>query len=340
MLTAKRIGEYSVSSITIKDVALAAGVSTATVSRVLNRTGYVSNQVRLHVEQVMKGLNYQPNVLARSLKQEKSRTVGIVLPDMTNPYFMGVARIVQQRLLEKGYHLIYMDSVEDPEKELEAIQLLQGMRIEALILAGTGQNAEIVKHLIHSGTAVVLLDRIIDGVHTDLVVEDNAGAAEEAMGYLLSKYGDRIGIIGGPQHISTARERLEGARKAVALVGIQISETKFYAGDYSRASGIQACNFFMETEEPPVAIFSSNNEMTYGFYLGMKERGLDLDSVEVISFGELDAAPLFSHRLSIIYQNPAQIGEAVAELTLKRLEREGIGREKRIFTPRLEKQFS
>ncbi|GIP38466.1 LacI family transcriptional regulator [Paenibacillus sp. J31TS4] len=325
-------------SLTIKDVAQAAGVSTATVSRVLNASGYVSEQIRSHVQQVMKELNYQPNALARSLKQERTRTVGIVLPDMTNPYFMTMARIVQQRLMENGYHLIYMDSGENPAKELEAIELLLGMRIEALVLAGTGENGELISHIAHSGTSVVLVDRAVDGVLTDSVVEDNAGAAEEAVAYLLGKYGTSgaIALLNGPESISTARERSEGARKAIRRLGMEAREDLVFAGDYTRQSGRDACKYWMTRDEPPQAVFSANNEMTYGFYQGLRELGIPLDAIEVVSFGELDAATLFTNRLSVIYQNPQQIGEAVAELVLKRLEDDARDRERRIFSPRFE----
>ncbi|SDD57778.1 transcriptional regulator, LacI family [Paenibacillus sp. UNCCL117] len=324
-------------SITIKDVAAAAGVSTATVSRVMNRNGYVSETVRMQVERVMAELNYQPNALARSLKQERTRTVGMILPDMTNPYFMSVSRQAQQRLLERGYHLIYMDSAEDSQKELEAIRLLQGMRIEALILAGTGHNGELLQLLMQSGLTVILLDRIIPGVHADQVVEDNVSAAEEGAAYLLGKYGERIGIIGGPSTISTAGERLRGVRNAYERSGRSLAEEWVYTGDYSRASGMRACDYFMSMQQPPEAIFSANNEMTYGFYCGLRERGLRLDALEVVSFGQLDAAALFANKLSVIVQQPEQIGEALTEIIFKRLEQDATGREKRLFVPRFEK---
>lgn len=328
------------SSKTIKDVALEAGVSTATISRVLNKKGYVSQTVRLHVEQVMKRMNYQPNALASSLKRLRTRTIGIILPDMTNTYFMIVARRIQKRLMEKGFHLIYMDSEEKPEKELEAIQLFQSMRVEGIIVAGTGENAGILRHLMEMGTAVILLDRKIDGVHTDLVVEDNAAASEEAIAYLLDKYGPHVGFIGGPSTISTAKERLSGLYSAYASKGQRLSPELVFEGDYSRASGVQASHFFMDRDHPPTAIFSANNEMTVGFYLGLKEKGIALDQVEVVSFGEFDASVFIDERLSVIYQNPLLIGEAVAELTLKQVGRTCEERETMRFTPRFEKRFS
>ncbi|MBD2846654.1 LacI family DNA-binding transcriptional regulator [Paenibacillus sp. IB182496] len=325
---------------TIKDVARAAGVSTATVSRVLNESGYVSQGARERIAQVMREMNYQPNALARSLKQERTRTVGLILPDMTNAYFMAAARRLQQQLLEQDYHLIYMDSGEDPDKELEAIGLLRQMRVEALILAGTGAHAALLAQLQAAGTPVVLLDRRVEGLAADLVVEDNAAAAEQAALYLLDRYGADIGFIAGPDRVSTARERRSGLTRALQARGVQLAPERIYAGDYTRASGRAAAAHFLGLARRPQAVFSANNEMTFGLYLGMKEHGLALDAMEVVSFGRLDAAALFTARLSVIVQQPERIGEAAAELTLRRVlhkqQRDAAGGESLVFAPRLE----
>ncbi|ALS29184.1 LacI family DNA-binding transcriptional regulator [Paenibacillus cisolokensis] len=324
-------------SITIKDVAREAGVSTATVSRVLNRNGYVSHEVRQQVLAVVKRLNYQPNALARSLKQERTRTVGMVLPDMTNPYFMAVARTIQRRLLAHGYRLFYMDCDEDAEREREAIRVLQEMRTEAVILAGTGGNADAVARMIEAGRTVVLIDRTIDGIRADAVTDDNAGAADEAAAHLLGKYGPRFGIITGPRSTSTSRERAAGVKRALERAGCPSDPALWYEGDYTRRAGMEAGHYFLGMNEPPLAVFSFNNEMTYGFYLAMKQRGLPLDALEVVSFGELDAAPLFENRLSVIRQHPDQIGEAAADIVVSRLEGGAEGEPvQRVIMPALE----
>ncbi|WP_165971943.1 LacI family DNA-binding transcriptional regulator [Paenibacillus piri] len=324
--------------LTIKDVAKAAGVSTATVSRVINHSGYVSNEVRLHVQKMIERLNYQPNVLARSLKMEKTKTIGMVLPDMTNAYLMTAARIVQKRLMEEGYHLIYMDSGEDPVKEREAIQLLLGMRIEALVLAGTGENGDLVNQIMQAGTTTILMDRTIQGVNSSMVLEDNVSASEEAASRIIVEFGAQFGIICGPTGISTARERYEGVVRALETAGLahEFEQRMIYEGDFTRGSGSLACSYFMNMTIPPRAVISFNNEMTYGFYLRLKELGAGLDSIKVVSFGELDAAPLFSNRLAVIRPNPQLIGEAVAELVLKRVKDGNHEKEKRILMPRFE----
>jgi LacI family transcriptional regulator len=324
---------------TIKDVAQAAGVSTATVSRVMNRNGYVKDEVRKHVEDVIKQMNYQPNILARSLKQERSRTVGMVLPDMTNPYFMAVARTVQQHLMQQGFHLLYMDSDDNPSKELEAIQVFAGMRTEALILAGTGGNADCLNQMLAEGKTVVLFDRTVCGVQADLIMDDNRSSAKEAMSYLLGKYGPDIGIIRGPDRISTSMERTEGTRQAIAEAGCSPEDFIWFEGGFTRRSGREAGKQWAKLTDRPKATFSYNNEMTYGFYLGLKESGIPLEEVEVVSFGELETAPLFANRLSVIYQNPVKVGEALAEMVADRLEKGRKEREQRIFMPRFERMF-
>lgn len=319
--------------LTIKEVALEAGVSTATISRVLNNNGYVSEDVRKSVLDVIERLNYQPNAIARSLKQEKSRSIGIVLPDLTNPYFMILARAIQHRCVAEGYHLLFLDTEETPSKEKEALDFLMEKRVEGVVLAGTGENADKISAIRKSGVRVVLVDRLVDGLELDVVGEDNRNAAKKAIKALLHNGHSRIGIINGPQTISTARERYAGIIEGLAEEGMTSDKELIYSGDFSRESGIRAIREFMEMQEPPTAIFSSNNEMTFGLYLGLQQLSIPLDRLEVASFGALDFSTLFRHRLSVIQQNPAEIGEAVSDILLRRLAVNAGSVEQRIVTP-------
>ncbi|WJH34417.1 LacI family transcriptional regulator [Paenibacillus sp. CC-CFT747] len=201
--------------ITIKDVAKQAGVSTATISRVLNNTGYVSEEARRTILETIERLNYRPNAIARSLKQDRSRMVGIVLPDMTNPYFMKLSRSLQKRLRESGLHGMFMDTYGDPDMELEALNGLMMMRVEAIVLAGTGRNVPAIRKMVRgSGIPFVLVDRKLPGVAADLAAEENEAAAYEAAADLAPRH-EAIGILAGPDWISTARERLDGAAAAL-----------------------------------------------------------------------------------------------------------------------------
>jgi len=160
---------------TIKDVALEANVSTATVSRVLNESGFVSDEIKQRVYLAIKKLNYQPNAIARSLKQDKTNTIGVVIPDITNMYYMTIAKGIEDTVQEKGYNLIFCSSNENPKKEKNLLQLLVEQRVDAIVLATAGSNEEKVKEICQSGMPVVLVDRIfeVEGQELDSVTENN-----------------------------------------------------------------------------------------------------------------------------------------------------------------------
>lgn len=323
--------------LTIKEVAQEAGVSTATISRVLNGNGYVSEEARKRVLETVERLQYKPNTIARSLKQERSGGVGFVMPDLTNPYFMRISRKLQQSLAAEGYYVFFMDSNEQPDKERDAMNFLLEKRTEAILLAGTGGNVDLLTQVIKSGIPLILIDREVRGVDTDLVKEDNYSTAKTSVARLVRNGHLRIGLLEGPRHISTSAERIEGAIEGLRGAGISVPDAYRYQGDYSRASGAEAYAYFQSLTEPPTAIFSANNEMTFGFYLGMRGWSAPLDGLEVVSFGELESAPLFRNRLIEIRQNPEAVAEAAAELLILRLKNgRGAGKEKRIVWPSIE----
>jgi LacI family transcriptional regulator len=327
-------GADAVTKLTIKDIAREAGVSTATISRVMNNSGYVKSAVKHHVLSVIERCNYQPNAIARSLKQDKSRAVGIVLPDMSNSYFMKIARSIQHRCFEKGYHLLFIDTEEDARKEKEALDFLQEKRIEALILAGTGSNLRQIQAMSDEGIRVILVDRRFD-LPLDTIAEDNFYPTKAAIEYLLGRKHNRIAVVNGPQTIVTARERQQGALVAFGEAGLALAPELIFEGDYTCKSGLTAIRRFMELDEPPSAVFSANNEMTFGIFLGLREMGLALDCIEIVSFGELDFSSLFQHKLSVIMQNPERIGEFVGDLIVKRLGEATTEAENHIFIPKL-----
>jgi LacI family transcriptional regulator len=325
--------------LTVKDVAREAGVSTATISRVLNNTGYVSEHVREQVTETIERLNYQPNLIARSLKQKKTDSIGIIVPDMTNPYFMSMARQIQRKCKEAGYHLLFMDSEEDQAKELEALNFLMEKRVEAIVLAGTGRNQERLKTITSLGIHVVLFDRKMEGLRVDVIAEDSRSVSEEAVDYLIEKGHRHIGIISGPLAVITAKERYEGVVAGFERHGLTLDNRYVYKGDFSRRSGIAAVHELMKLNPMPTAIFSANNEMSYGLYLGLHELGIPTNAIEVVSFGDLEFSPLFEHKLSVIMQNPKEVGDSTADILLKRLEQKARGFENRILYPQIVHKF-
>jgi LacI family transcriptional regulator len=309
----------SVQRSTIKEVAKEAGVSTATISRVLNETGYVNEQVRVHVLETIKRMNYRPNAIARRLKQEKTRTIGIVFPDMANPYFQIIARSIQKRCIDEGYLVILMDTEEDAKKEKDALNFLLENRVEAVILAGTGKNVEQIEAMHVDGTHVILLDRKIDGLMLDTVTEESRNVVQETISSLIRRGHQRIGIINGPQTVSTATERYQGVLDAFEENELVVSEQLLLAGDFTKQFGIDAAYYFMRLSPAPTAIFSANNEMTFGFYLGLHEMNIPLDAIEVVSFGDLDFFPFFENNLTVIVQNPREIGDLAGQIAMERI---------------------
>ena len=190
---------------TITDVARKAGVSTSTVSHVINETRYVSDQVKQRVHAAMKDLNYQPNVIARSLRTRETQTVGVVVSDITNPFFTNIVRAIEDEVLKQGYNIILCDTDEKPEREQVYLRLLMGRRVDGLIVAPSSGNADLLQLAIESGYPTVLLDSSIPGLDADVVLSDNEGGAFDAVSYLVGIGHRRIGIIAGRLEVSTVQ---------------------------------------------------------------------------------------------------------------------------------------
>ncbi|MFC0392846.1 LacI family DNA-binding transcriptional regulator [Paenibacillus mendelii] len=315
------------SKATIKKVAAEADVSTATVSRVINDSGYVSPEVRERVFHAIAKLNYQPSAIARSLKQDKTFMIGIIVPDISNPYFMGISRGIEDIVGQDGFQLMFCSSDENSDKESRLLQLLYEKRVDAIVLATSGGNGETIHKLANSGQPIVLIDRKLEGQWDarplDLVAEDNAQGAYLLTKQLLEDGHTRIGVVNGPARASTGRERYDGVRKAMKEHGLD-RDPLLYNGDFSTEGGIRAVGQFLKEKSPPSAIISLNNKMSLGVLLELVNRGLRIpDDVAVASFGEVEAGNLLKHPgLYYIDQNPYDMGKKAGEILLKRIRKE------------------
>jgi LacI family transcriptional regulator len=314
-----------VDKLTIKEVAREAGVSTATISRVLNNTGYVSSEARQRVLDTVDRLNYRPNAVARSLKQEKTKGIGFIIPDMTNPYFMTVSRALQHKLVPLGFHSLLFDTEGCIEKEKSALQFFHEMRVSVVVLVSSGVEASFLNTYTGSGMRFILADRLVDGFPADFSSDSNKEAAKLGMAHLLKNTPAKIAVIHGPPSLSTSAQRREGVMEALQEYGYSDDRLVQVEGDYTRQSGYDAAIALMGEAVRPDAVFSANNEMTYA-----------LDGVEVVSFGELEFASLFEHRMTTIVQKPEEVGHALAELALRRMEAMDAPPETRLFMPTLQ----
>ncbi|MCC3375374.1 LacI family DNA-binding transcriptional regulator [Cohnella sp. REN36] len=316
------------SKATIKQVAAAADVSTATVSRVLNESGYVSDEVRERVMEAVDRLNYQPSAIARSLKQDKTFMIGVIVPDISNPYFMGISRGIEDVVGPEGFQLMFGSSDENPDKEERLLQLFQEKRVDAIVLATAGGNDGTVRRLADAGVPIVLVDRKLEeddeGAGLDLVAEDNAEGAFRLASQLLEDGHVRIGVVNGPARASTGRERYDGVLQALRAHGVT-TEPIVYNGEFSTEDGILAVRKFLAAEPRPTAVISLNNRMSLGVLLEIVRNGLRIPGdMAVASFGEVEAGSLLKEPgLYYIDQRPYEMGTRAGELLLRRIDAKG-----------------
>ena len=327
--------------VSIRDVAEKAGVSTATVSHVINETRFVRQETRQKVLDVIKALNYQPSAIARSLATNATQTIGLVISDITNPFFTAVARGVEDILNQHGYHTIFCNTDEDPAREDEYLRLLSARQIDGLIIAPTGVHSERLVQLSQTGTPIILLDRGTPSIDAPLVGVDNEKGGYQATRYLIELGHRRIAVLTGMDTISTLNARVEGYKKALQEAAIPLDEAliiqadpRFYQNQpYLPNSTLRpltnnqmtpgayfALQRLLDLPDCPSAIFISNNQMTLGTLYALKERRLHCpEDISLISFDDHDWAPLFSPAITVVRQPTYQLGHTAADLLMQRL---------------------
>jgi len=305
---------------TVKDVADLAGVSTATISRVLNNHPQVADETRSKVLWAMEQLNYQPSRVARRLRMEASQILGLIISDIANPFFTSVVRGIEDVAYANGYSLFLCNSDEDPAKEELYIQVLLAEKVAGVIISPTDEDGITCKTLVESGVPLVAMDRRLRRLEVDTVVVDNVLGAYEAVSHLIQLGHRRIGLIGGPVHITTGRERQEGYKKALTEHGIGLDEGLIKIGDFKQGSGYQMACELLETDDPPTAIFTANNLMTLGALNAIHEKGLNIPrDVAIVGFDDMPWAPSLDPPLTAVAQPTYELGCTAANLLLQRI---------------------
>lgn len=305
---------------TIKDVALKAGVSTATVSRVISGREKVSQTLIEQVNEAIEELQYRPSRVARNLRVRKANTVGLLVSDIQNPFFTSIMRGIQDTLLAKGYVLLAANSDEDEDQERIHIETLLAEEVAGIILAPASTSARIYADLIEQGVGLVIIDRIPDRLKVDSVLVDNTAGARSAVEHLISLGHRRIGIIAGREHVSTATLRQEGYRFALQDAGLPYDPELVSTGDFRQEGGYQAMNALLNLAEPPTAVFSSNNVMTLGALQAIHEKCLKIpEEIALVSFDDMPWAASLQPPLSAVAQPTYEIGTTAARLLLERV---------------------
>lgn len=286
-------------------------VSTATVSRVINGNYPVHEKTAKKVLHVIRILNYHPNAMARSLKNNRTFTIDVVVPDISNPYFMQMARGIESIVTKEGYRLIFGSSNEKEDKEIEILKTLNERQVDAVILATRSTNSKYLNRLIQQGLNLVMVDTKIPGVLADVVVEDSWSASYEIVHHLLSNGHKKIGIIHGLMSISTAQQHFDAYKKALLDYSISIHPPYVIKATFNReGSRLAVLEMIRQCKKDlPTALFSTNNYMTEGALIALKESNLSVpNDISIVSFGNISVPQLFNPKLTIIEQSSFLMG--------------------------------
>jgi Transcriptional regulators len=307
---------------TIKDVSRHSGLAYATISKYLNG-GNVLPQNREKIEAAITELNFTVNEFARGLKTNKSNTVGIIIPDISNVYAVSTIPIVVDELRKKGYATIICDSRSDHKREFELVNFLMAKRVDGLINIPISPDGSHLYAAIESGIPVVLLDRIVSDCigRVNAVLVNNAIAGQEATSYLIDMGHKDIGIIAGPRDLSTALERLAGYIGTLKKSGLAVRDSLIEYCDYTSEDGYRACKRLLKNNPDMTALFATNYDVTIGAMMAVNEYGLSVpDDLSVFGFDDMPFSQEINPHLSVIAQPVAEIGKYASQMLLNRMD--------------------
>ena len=305
---------------TIREVANRAGVSYTTVSHVINNTRFVSNETRDRVLAAMRDLNYRPNALAQSLRSGKTHTLGLILPDSSNPFFAEVARSIEDAAFQLGYSVILCNTEGEGHRELLYVDVLSKKQVDGIIFVATGDQGDSLDFLQRQALPVLVVDRDLPEIHADAVLTDNRQGGCQATGHLIELGHRRIGCISGPSHLTPSADRTIGYRKAMEDAGLHAPEELILRGDFHPESGRVATAALLALPEPPTAIFACNDLMALGALRAAAEAGFRVpEDLSIVGFDDIELASYTTPPLTTIAQPKVDIGHRAAQLLVERI---------------------
>ena len=302
----------------IRDVAKKAGVAPITVSRVINKTDYVSQKTRQRVEAAIEELGYVPNMLGPSLRFKQTMTIALVITDITNPFWTTVARGVEDVAQASGYSTILCNTDESEEKQAQYLQMLLRRRIDGILIVPASSNAAPIHLIQKQKIPVIVLDRNVPNIAVDIVRGNSEDGAYEITKHLLSLGHTHIAMLTGPDNVSTAVDRATGYRRALDEAGI--TDKQIVWGHFSRESGYEMAATILNRPIPPTAIFAANNFVAIGVLHYLEERGLVVpDDMSLVTFDDIPRSFMLNPFFTVIQQPARQIGQTATQLLLERM---------------------
>ena len=304
----------------IRDVAKRAGVAPITVSRCINNSGYCSAEVRARIESAIAELGFVPNRLASGLRSKRTHTLALVLTDITNPFFTTIARGVEDTASEAGYTVIFCNTDESVTKEQMYLQMLLEKRVDGVLLVPALSGIDSVNLVKKQDTPIVVIDRRLPDLQTDVVRCDSESGAYDLTRLLLSLGHREIVILTGPHGVSTAEDRLKGYRRALEEAGIPQNKDKEFYGAYTQQSGYEMAQQAMQKNKRITAVFGANNFITFGTIKAFREMQVRVpEDVAVVGFDDLPTALVTFPFLTVAAQPAYEMGKKAMEILLGRL---------------------
>jgi LacI family transcriptional regulator len=306
---------------TIYDVARKAGVSTTTVSKIINNTGRISDKTKQRVLKIMEELNFQPNVLASAMKGKSTYSIAFLIPDIDNPIYTKYLKHIENHAQDLGYNIVMCSTENDPDKEARHISSMRQKRVDGFIIASKFSNVALLEELIAEGFPVSLFAHERTELSVDSVTVDDYVGGYLATKHLLSLGHKKIGVIADAEEAFSSRERISGYRQALTEEGIQVDESLvLYSDETIEGAAVQAGKLLDRTARP-TAIFGYNDLSAIGAMIAAKERGLRIpDELSVIGFDNTSLCDIVEPRLTSIDMPVEELGRKVMDLLVGKIE--------------------
>ncbi len=320
--SARAASRSSSGNATIKRVADRAGVSIATVSRASADPGAVSEELLRRVQEAARALNYRPSRAARLLRGVTSQAVGVVIPDLENPFFTAVVRGIDSALQAAGYTLLLANSDEDPERERNMLAMLRAEGVAGIIFvpinAARGAYREVLAPPLHT----VAVDRLPVNLRPDLVTVDNVDGTRRGVAHLVALGHREVALLGGPLRHSTATQRERGYEEALRDAGLPVRPELIYRADFREGGGYEGMKALLALPGRPTAVFVANNLMALGAFRALHEAGVRIpQELALVGFDDMPWATSLNPPLTAVSQPSQEIGSAAADLLLDRIAR-------------------
>jgi DNA-binding LacI/PurR family transcriptional regulator len=324
--------------VTIKDIAKHLNISVATVSRAMRDMPDIKPKTRETVLKLAKEWDYQPNILATSLVKSRTKTIGVIVPDLAYHFFASIIKGIEEEAIARGYSLLLTQTSELYERELINVQNLSRGQVEGFIISLSQETTdyEHLKRLQRKGIPLVFFDRDAADIDVSKVMVDNVGAAYEATKHLIDNGCKRIAFLAGPTNVTVSNQRQEGYKKALKEAGLEIDNTVIVHGNYNLEQVIELTNYLIDLENPPDGLVVVSDRLAIGAMSALRTRNISVpDQISIVSFNDEPVCTIVTPTLTSVSQPTMEMGKMAMSLLINQIEKEGSPSEVKVFKTEL-----